>query len=106
MAVEVISIPPVAGPAAPSSTSMLVWRVRRNPKALVGLAIIIVLLTMIAFAPLIAPQDPLFGDLSATNAEPGERFLLGADKNGRDVLSRLIYGTRTALGGAIAVVLI
>jgi len=106
MAVEVIGVPPVAGPAAPSSASMLVWRIRRNPKALIGLAIILVLLTMIVFAPLVAPKDPLFGDLSMTNAKPGNGFLLGADKNGRDVLSRLIYGTRTALGGAIAVVLI
>ena len=61
---------------------------------------------MIVFAPLLAPNDPNYGVLRDSLAGRARNYLLGADKNGRDVLSRLIYGTRTALGGALAVVLI
>ncbi|CAN5687978.1 ABC transporter permease [soil metagenome] len=89
-----------------SARSMFVWRVRRNPKAMVGLAIVTALILMAIFAPVLAPYDPLKGTLSDSLASPGRDYLLGADKNGRDVLSRLIYGTRVAIGGALAVVLI
>jgi len=59
------------------------------------------------FAPLIAPQDPLMQDLFTSRlppfweagAEPG--YLLGSDSLGRDVLSRIIYGARVALGVAL-----
>jgi peptide/nickel transport system permease protein len=73
---------------------------------MIGSVIVAMLLIMIIFAPLLAPKDPLFGTLPDSLEAPGRSYLLGADKNGRDVLSRLIYGTRTALGGALAVVLI
>ena len=94
------------GPEAPSSTSMFLWRLRRNPKAVVGGAIVLALLLIIAFAPLLAPADPLDGNLSASLDGPSGEHLLGTDKNGRDVLSRLLYGTRTAVGGALLAVLI
>ncbi len=98
----------LASPSAetPSSTSMLLWRLRRNQKAMIGAAIVGLLLLMILFAPLLAPRDPTDGELSASLAPPGAAYLLGADKNGRDVLSRLIYGTRSAVGGAVLVVLV
>jgi peptide/nickel transport system permease protein len=89
-----------------SAWSMFWWRLRRNPKAMVGLVIVVTLLLIAIFAPLLAPKDPLDGTLADTLAPPGKDYLLGADKNGRDVLSRLIYGARVALGGALAVVLI
>jgi peptide/nickel transport system permease protein len=91
---------------SPSTWSMFFWRVRNNPKAMIGAIIVLFLLILIAFAPLLAPKDPNFGVLGDTLKGPGGDYLLGADKNGRDVLSRLIFGTRTALGGALAVVLI
>lgn len=106
MAAEAIAPPAQVVPDAPSSLSMFLWRLWRNPKAVVGAAIVFVLLIMILFAPLIAPRDPNDGALPDSLVGPGSGYLLGADKNGRDVLSRLIYGTRTALGGALAVVLI
>ncbi len=89
-----------------SSWNMLFWRFRRNHKAVAGAIIVGLLFLVMVFAPWLAPRDPLHGDLSATLAPPGGDFLLGADRNGRDVLSRLIWGSRTALGGAFAVVLI
>jgi peptide/nickel transport system permease protein len=90
----------------PSSWNMLLWRLRRNPKAMIGATVVLVLLVVIVFAPLLAPKDPLDGELADSLASPGGEYLLGADKNGRDILSRLIFGARTALGGALAVVLI
>lgn len=73
---------------------------------MIGLSIVVVLILVALFAPLLAPHDPLKGTLSDSLASPSREYPLGADKNGRDVLSRLIHGTRVALGGALAVVLI
>jgi peptide/nickel transport system permease protein len=106
MAVELATPAIGAIPEAPSTWSMFFWRFRRNPKAMIGGTIVVLLFFVIAFAPLLAPHDPNFGVLEDSLAKPGRDYLLGADKNGRDVLSRLIYGSRTALGGALAVMLI
>ena len=106
MVAEIAPIRIDSSQETPSSWSMFFWRLRGNPKAMIGLTIVILLLILIVFAPLLAPHDPNHGELSDTLASPGQHYLLGADKNGRDVLSRLIFGTRTALGGALAVVLI
>ena len=108
MAVGVGSLPGsiVGAPEAPSTWSMFFWRLRHNPKAVIGVSIVSVLLIIAVFAPLLAPKDPTDGELSASLRGPSSSYLLGADKNGRDVLSRLIFGTRTAIGGALIVVLI
>lgn len=90
----------------PSTRSLFLWRFRNNTKAMLGLIIVVTLLLIAIFAPFLAPKDPLDGTLSDSLAGPSREYLLGADKNGRDVLSRLIYGSRVALGGALAVVLI
>jgi peptide/nickel transport system permease protein len=89
-----------------SPWSMFWWRLRHNTKAMIGGAIVIFLLAVALFAPLIAPKDPNDGELADSLAPPGQGYVLGADKNGRDILSRLVYGARTALGGAILVVAI
>ncbi len=91
---------------SPSSWNTFFWKFRRNRKAVFGALIIGFLLILMIFAPWLAPKDPLHGELGSSLAAPGGDFLLGADRNGRDVLSRLIWGSRTALGGAFAVVLI
>src|SRR5215207_3761922 len=85
---------------------MFWWRIRHNPKAIVGAVIVVLLLVVAITAPVIAPNDPTDGELADSLAPPGQDYLLGADKNGRDILSRLIYGTRTALGGALMIVII
>ncbi len=106
MAVEIMTDSSAHAFDGPSTWSMFLWRLRTNPKAMIGLVIVGVLLIMIVFAPLLAPHDPNFGTLSDSLTGPSRKYLLGADKNGRDVLSRLIFGARTALGGALAVVII
>ena len=57
-------------------------------------------------APLVAPYDPLKQDLGNTLAAPGRAHLLGTDNVGRDVLSRVIWGTRVSLvAGLVSVAL-
>lgn len=71
---------------------------------LIGMVIIIVFLIMAAFAPFIAPSNPNKQNLLDTLASPSGAHLLGTDSFGRDVLSRVIYGSRIALMvGVIAV---
>ena len=74
------------------------WRsFMRNKSAVVGLAMIIALVVIAVFAPLIAPHDPLAQSVINKFAAPSSSHLLGTDDYGRDVFSRIIYGTRVAL---------
>jgi peptide/nickel transport system permease protein len=79
------------------------WRrFRRDRLAVIGLGLILVLLALGLFAPAVAPYDPnqQFFDgltLEGSPLPPGERFWFGTDTNGRDQLSRLLYGARTSL---------
>jgi ABC-type dipeptide/oligopeptide/nickel transport system permease subunit len=88
-----------------------VWnRLRRNRLALAGLLIVGGLLLMGLLAPLLAPHDPLQQDLGHRMV-PGLwagnlNYPLGTDELGRDILSRIIYGTRVSLVvGVIAILL-
>jgi len=64
-------------------------------------AVALVLLVLVAIlAPYLAPQHYAAGELSANFARPSERYPLGADFLGRDMLSRIIYGTRISLSVA------
>ncbi len=74
------------------------WRrFRQNRLALIGLIIIGALLLAAVGAPWLAPADPAKQSLIEKRARPGGKFLLGADEFGRDILSRVIYGSRVAL---------
>ena len=74
------------------------WRrFRGNRLALVGLVIVGALLGAAVLAPWLAPHDPGKQSLVEKRARPGEKYLLGADEFGRDIFSRVIYGTRVAL---------
>jgi peptide/nickel transport system permease protein len=77
----------------------LAWlRMRRNPLAMTGLVIILALLAMAAFAPLIATHDPLTQNLSLRLLPPfSEGHWLGTDDFGRDLWSRIVYGSRITL---------
>lgn len=76
-----------------------VWRrLRRDPVAMIALAVILALVLMAIFAPWIAPADPLRGQ-SLRRLRPigTPGFPLGTDELGRDMLSRLIFGARLSL---------
>src|SRR5512145_1995921 len=70
---------------------------RRRPLGAIGAAIILVMVALAATAGWIAPYHPLETDYGAMLAAPDARHWLGTDAFGRDVLSRIIYGSRTAL---------
>ena len=70
---------------------------RRRPLGAIGAAIVLLMLLVAVIAPWIAPYDPVAVDFGAMLSPPGAKHWLGTDSFGRDVLSRLIYGSRTAL---------
>ena len=69
----------------------------QRPLGAIGAAIILVMVFLAATADMIAPYDPLATDYAAMLSAPGAGHWLGTDAFGRDVLSRMIYGSRTAL---------
>jgi len=69
-----------------------------------GIIIILLLIVVAIFAPLIAPYHPNDANIGNVRAQPSSEYLLGTDELGRDLLSRLIYGSRISLlVGIIAV---
>jgi peptide/nickel transport system permease protein len=70
---------------------------RRYPVAVASAAFLLLLAAAALLAPWIAPYDPLANDYMAMFSPPGARHWLGTDSFGRDILSRLIFGARTAL---------
>jgi len=81
--------------------SGLFRRFLRHPGGFIPLAIFVLIVLVGVFAPLLAPMDPNFVDLAAAKAPPSAAHLLGADSTGRDILSRLIFGTRITIWGAL-----
>lgn len=94
---------------APTSLTRDAWvRLRRNPGAIVGAAIVGIFVFVAIFAPLIAPADPREVNLLAVGLRccpgPSHAHLLGVDPLGRDELSRIIFGARfSLLVGVVAV---
>jgi len=81
-------------------------RFRKNRLALVGLVLVVVLGLTALSAPWIAPYDPARQSLIEKRSKPGGKYWLGADEFGRDILSRVIYGSRVALlVGVLSVVI-
>lgn len=70
---------------------------KRNPMAVAGLVIIVLLLLIAAFAPLIAPFDPIAQTLDKRLLPPSATNWFGTDALGRDIFSRIVYGTRITL---------
>ncbi|MEO8199156.1 MAG: ABC transporter permease [Gemmatimonadota bacterium] len=71
---------------------------RRDRLFQLGAGLVAIVVLAAVLAPWIAPHDPLVGDLKdAYLTPPGTRFLLGTDSQGRDVLSRVLYGARISL---------
>jgi peptide/nickel transport system permease protein len=101
--------------ARPRSEWTIVWRqLRRNRAAMIGAAIVGVELVLAIFAGWIAPYDPLDQNPTAALKPPSSEYLFGTDDTGRDILSRVIHGTRISLrvgiisvgiGGGIGILL-
>jgi peptide/nickel transport system permease protein len=68
-----------------------------NPLASLGLAIIVLLCVVAVFAPWLATHDPIVQDLSNALKPPSANHRLGTDELGRDIYSRIVYGSRITL---------
>ena len=74
-----------------------------------GVAVLLAALTAALLAPVVSPYDPLRQDLGNALARPGREHVLGTDNVGRDVLSRVIWGTRISLAagfGSVAIAML
>ncbi len=81
----------------PTRRHPVVLFMMHQPLGAAGLVVIIVMAVCAAFAPWVAPYDPLTVDYGAMLARPSPEHWIGTDSFGRDVASRIIYGARTAL---------
>lgn len=72
-------------------------RLKKNKMAMFcGIVIILLILTAV-FAPLLAPYDPNYQDYASVLSPPSAAHILGADEYGRDIFSRIIYGSRVSI---------
>lgn len=91
-------------PAAQSPRKLAVKRFCRRPAALIGLFVVVVFILTALTAPWIAPFDPIKTSWTAIRKAPGALYWMGTDENGRDVLSRVIWGARASMmAGVISV---
>jgi peptide/nickel transport system permease protein len=81
-------------------------RLRRSATALGGLAIVVALIAVAIFADVLAPGSPTASDQTRTFARPSWDHPLGTDQLGRDMLSRLIHGSRISLAVGVSSVLL
>jgi peptide/nickel transport system permease protein len=99
------AIATAAAPAAPRSNAL--WAaLGRNRLSWIGLGLLLAIVLMAIFAPWLAPHDPLKQNIVSRLEPPSFEFWLGTDSYGRDVLSRLIYGSRVSLMVGFVAILI
>ena len=105
----------VIEPAAPvrwagvSSESLLAQtarRLKRSYTALFGLGIVVLLILVAIFADVLAPYDPVINSMDEMFERPSRAHWLGADQFGRDMLSRIIHGSRISLAVGLSSVLL
>ncbi|MCL5109212.1 MAG: ABC transporter permease [Chloroflexi bacterium] len=72
-------------------------RILRNPGGRIGVGLLVFFIAVAIFAPLISPYDPVIQHAGDELLAPNGQYLLGTDEFGRDLLSRIIWGTRISL---------
>ena len=95
---------PAGSAAAPRPHALR--RLLRRPAAAIALAVIVAFVGIAIFAPWISPYDPIATDFAAVRKAPSAAHWLGTDEIGRDVLSRVIFGSRASLLAGVVSVLI
>jgi peptide/nickel transport system permease protein len=96
-----MAAPAIVGTRITPRASSGLWRdasrrLRRNPLALFGIALITLFVFAAVLAPVIAPYDPI-ADRGPGYLAPSREHLMGTDKLGRDQFSRILYGARVSL---------
>jgi peptide/nickel transport system permease protein len=104
MSVSAAALPVVVVPQSPARLALR--RFLHRPVAVAGLVIIVVFVAVAVFAPLMAPYDPIATSWTAIRKAPSLAHWMGTDENGRDVLSRVIFGARASLMAGVVSVLI
>ena len=96
--------PSVALASTPDASPWLrAWRrLRRRRGAMVGLVVVLMFVVLAVFAGWIAPQDPIATNWGAIRKPPSAEHWMGTDEIGRDVLSRVIWGTQASLLAGLA----
>jgi peptide/nickel transport system permease protein len=92
-----VSLTNPEGPQLISQQQRAIRTFVKNRPAVLGLILIILLALVAIFAPIVAPHDPLDQSVRDRLAPPSWDYPLGRDDKGRDILSRVIFGTRIAL---------
>ncbi len=107
---DITAVPRAAWPAAvmrpESPLAQGVRRLRRSVTAVGGGVIVAVLLVVALFADVLAPRNPIASDQTHTFENPSWEYPLGTDQLGRDMLSRVIHGTRISLLVGVSSVLL
>jgi len=88
--------PVFAAPPRSSRTQRGVQLAAQNPIGLIGLVIVVAVIVIAIFAPLLAPADPT-AQIAKRLLEPDGEHLMGTDELGRDVFSRILFGSRISL---------
>jgi peptide/nickel transport system ATP-binding protein len=104
-----LNSPAIAEPAPARNSLRVVKRLFRQPLSVLAISWILLVLFSAIFAPLLAPYDPLDNDFVNALQGPSPEHWLGTDENGRDVLSRMLFGARIALlvgFGAVAIAML
>ncbi len=92
--------------ASPNRGQQARYHLRRNPLVALGLVIAALWIVIAFIAPVIAPFDPLKQDLVNRLQPPGEQFFMGTDELGRDIFSRVLWGSRITIPAGLAVIII
>lgn len=85
--------------------SIILYKIKKNPMAILGIALISILILLAIFAPLISTYDPIKINLQNKLLPPSMINLFGTDEAGRDIFTRVLYGARVSLSAGIIVVL-
>lgn len=78
----------------------------KNIKFYFAIFLLFFWITLAIIAPIVAPYDPQYVDLSLKLVSPNRTYLLGTDALGRDILSRIIYGARLSISISLSIQLI
>jgi peptide/nickel transport system permease protein len=89
-----------------SPSAQALRRLRRSTTALFGLTIVVLLVLVAVLADALAPRSPIVSDQTRTFQAPSREYPLGTDQLGRDMLSRLIHGSRISLAVGVSSVLL
>ncbi|GAC1342352.1 MAG: ABC transporter permease [Acetobacteraceae bacterium] len=89
-----------------SPAALALARFRGRPAAVAGFVVIAVFVIVALGAPLVSPYDPIATSWTLIRKAPSAQHWMGTDENGRDVLSRVVFGARASLMAGVVSVLI